>query len=193
MVPDPELPDLELPEPELLGDEPVRRPRRRDEFERAEPSRHHSRWLWWGLALVIVVGAGGAYADGRVRAHEATAVGACEQRLREASALSDTRMGLLATYVRPARRTTLGVQQLHLADLMAERAQRVLRGAQRADRICRRVSIRPWHFSLVARRDAATAYSGTLVTLLQAVAAQGRASFHDASTLTRLRAAAGVD
>jgi hypothetical protein len=183
-------------DPELLGDEPVPRPGRRDEPElrdRTEPSGHRSRWLWWGLALVIVVGAGAAYADGRARAHEAVAMGACEHRLREASALSDTRMGLLATYVRPAPRTTLGVQQLHLADLMAARAQRLLRGAQRADRMCRRVSVRPWHFALVARRDAATSYSGTLVTLLQTVAAQGRASFHDAATLTRLRTAAGID
>jgi hypothetical protein len=177
------------PDPELLGDVSVPPPR--DELELGEHAPRH-RWLRWMLALVIVVVASAAYADGRVRAHESVAMAVCEHQLREASARSDARMGLLATYVRPAPRTTLGVQQLHLADLMAVRAQRLLRGAQRADRICRHVSVRPWHFSLVARRDASTAYSGTLVTLLQTVAAQGRASFHDAATLTRLRTAAGI-
>jgi hypothetical protein len=178
------------PDAELLGDEPVPRPR--DELEPGEHAPPGHRRLWWVVALVIVVVASVAYADGRARAHESVAMGVCEHQLREASARSDTRMGLLAIYVRPAPRTTLGVQQLHLADLMAARAQRLLRGAQRADRTCRRVSVRPWHFSLVARRDASTAYSGTLVTLLETVAAQGRASFHDSATLTRLRTAAGV-
>jgi hypothetical protein len=189
------------PDPELLGDESVPLPRRREEPRpavvraRAKPRLCRSRWLWWVVATVtvLVVGTLAAYADDQGRAHESVAVGACEYRLQQASALSEGRMGLLASYVRPARRTTRGVQQLHLADLMATRAQRVLSGAQRADRVCRRVSIRPWHFSLVARRDAATAYSGALVTLLQTVAAQGRASFHDTATLARLRAAAGVD
>lgn len=186
------------PDPELLGDEPVRRIRRGERepaevLDLAEPARHHARWLWLVVTMAIVIGSGAAYVDGRARAHESVAVGVCEHRLQEASALSEVRMGLLANYVQPAQRTTLGVQQLHLADLMAAHANRVLAGAQRADRVCRRVSVRPWHFSLVARRDAATAYSGTLVTLLQAVAAQGRAAFHDDATLARLRAAAGVD
>jgi hypothetical protein len=188
------------PEPELLGDEPVRSPRRRDEPEPAEApagagrSGRRSHRLWSAaLAVVVLTGAGTAYADGRTRSHESAGVSACEHRLRVASALSERRMGLLASYVAPAPRTTSGVQELHLADLMAARAQRVLLGAQRADRLCRAVSIRPWHFSLVARRDAATAYSGALVTLLQTLAAQGSAGFHDDAVLARLRAAAGAD
>jgi hypothetical protein len=52
--------------------------------------------------------------------------------------------------------------------------------------------VRPWHFSLVTRQHAATAYSGALVTLLQIVAAQGRAGFHDTETLLGLRNAAGL-
>jgi hypothetical protein len=151
------------------------------------------RWLSALLAVVVVAAGAAAYTDQRMRAHEGAAVAACEHRLRLASALSERRMGLLANYVQPALRTTQGVQQLHLADLMAERAGRVLPGVQRADRTCREVSVRPWHFSLVARRDTARAYSGALVTLLQTVAAQGRRAFHDDATLLRLRVGAGAD
>jgi hypothetical protein len=55
------------------------------------------------------------------------------------------------------------------------------------------VAVKPWHFSLVARRNAATAYSGALLTLLQAVASQGRAYFHHDPALVRLKEAAGLD
>lgn len=145
------------------------------------------------LLVALVLGGASVYADQQARTREATALGACEHSLRVASALSERRMGLLANYVQPARRTPSGVQQLHLADLMAARAGRVLPGVQRADRACRAVAVRPWHFSLVARRDAARAYSGALVTLLQTVAAQGRRPFHDDATLVMLRAGAGAD
>jgi hypothetical protein len=165
----------------------------REVIEAGGSPRRPPRWLAWALAMAVVVVSVGWYADQRERTHESAAVAACEHRLREASALSDVRMGLMGNYVRPAPSTMHGAQQLHLADLMAEPASRVLPRVQRADRVCRAVSIRPWHVSLLARRDAATAYSGALVTLLQAVAAQGRASFHDDSTLGRLRARAGAD
>jgi hypothetical protein len=150
-------------------------------------------WLSLTLLVALVVAGAGAYADQRARTREAAAVGVCEHSLRLASALSERRMGLLANYVQPARRTPGGVQQLHLADLMAERAGRALPGVQRADIVCRAVAVRPWHFSLVARRDAARAYSGALVTLLQTVAAQGRRPFRDDATLVLLRAGAGAD
>jgi hypothetical protein len=150
------------------------------------------RWLPLTLMIALVVGSAVAYADHRARTREAAAVAACEHSLRAASAFSEVRMGLLVNYVQPAQRTTDGVQQLHLADLMAERAGRVLPAVQRADRVCRTVAVRPWHFSLVVRRDAARAYSGALVTLLQTVAAQGRLLFHDDATLLRLRVGAGV-
>jgi hypothetical protein len=160
---------------------------------RVRPSRPGLGWAAAVLALVVVAAGAAAYVDHRARNREADAVTRCERSLRVASALSERRLGLLANYVQPALRTEDGVQQLHLADLMAQRAGRVLAGAQRADRACRVVSVRPWHFSLVARRDAARAYSGALVTLLQTVAAQGRRPFHDDATLLRLRVGAGAD
>jgi hypothetical protein len=161
--------------------------------EGGPPAWHRPRWFWWALALVVVAGGLAWYVDDQARSHEAVAVTACEHRLREASELSELRLGAMANYLRPALWTTHGARQLHLADLMAEPASRVLAGVQRADRVCRAVSVRPWHFSLAARSNAAVAYSGALVTLVQAVAAQGRAYFHNDSTLRRLQAEAGID
>jgi len=168
------------PEPELL--------------EAGTSRGSRARLVWTAVLLVGLVVVGTAWSvDARERARETTAVSACEQDLRQASWLSERRMGLLAHYVQPALRTTHGVQQLHLADLMAHRASAVLPAVQAADRSCRSLSVRPWHFALTARSDAARAYSGALVTLLQTVAAQGSASFHDDAVLLRLRTAAGVD
>jgi hypothetical protein len=193
-----EQPDPGLPPPELLGDERVRRRHREPEpdwlevHEPREPWRP-PRWVWWALALALVTGGVAWYADHRVRAAESVAVARCEHRLREASALSELRMGAMENYLRPTLMVTHGAKQLHLADLMSGPARRVLPGVQRADRVCGAVSVQPWHFSLVVRRNAATAYSGALLTLLQTVASQGRAYFHHGPALVRLREAAGVD
>jgi len=191
-----EQPDPGLPS-ELLGDEPVRRRRHEPEPEWIEvepgPPWRPPRWLWWVVAVTLVVGGVAWYADHRVRTQEAVAVARCEHRLSDASAMSEIRMGAMDNYLRPALASTHGVRQLHLADLMSEPARRALPDVQRADRACGQVSVKPWHFSLVARRNAATAYSGALVTLLQAVASQGRAYFHHDPALVRLREAAGVD
>lgn len=170
-------------EPDVLGAEVV---------ESAPRSRPSKRLVVVVVALVLVAGLVAWYADHRARVHEAAAVARCEQMLSDASARADVRLGAVANMLRPAMATVEGIQQLHLADLMASPARQVLPRVQRAHRVCQTVSVRPWHFSLLERRDAATAYSGALVTLLQTVAAQGRAYFRDDSTLQRLRAAAGV-
>jgi hypothetical protein len=183
------------PEAELLGDEPVRLPRD-DEHEPGETrrgpiaARRRPRVSWALLVLGLLVGSIAWYADAGVRGREADAMRSCETHLRLASDYADYRRGLTTNYVLPAAEGS--GSGTHLADLMAPRARRVLPRAQRADDVCRRVSVRPWHFSLVARQHAATAYSGALVTLLQIVAAQGRGSFHDDATLLQLRAAAGL-
>ena len=183
------------PEAELLGDEPVRLPRD-DEHEPGETrrgpiaARRRPRVSWALLVLGLLVGSIAWYADAGVRGREADAMRSCETHLRLASDYADYRMGLTTNYVLPAAEGS--GSGTHLADLMAPRARRVLPRAQRADDVCRRVSVRPWHFSLVARQHAATAYSGALVTLLQIVAAQGRGSFHDDATLLQLRDAAGL-
>lgn len=141
------------------------------------------------VALVLVAGTVTWYTDEDIRSGETHAVAACERQLRRASDHADYRMGLTTNYVRPI---DSGSARTHLADLMAPLARRVLPAVQRADRTCKAVTVRPWHFSLVARHHAATAYSGALVTLLQIVAAQSRGYFHDDATLQRLRDAIGA-
>jgi hypothetical protein len=183
------------PESELLSDRPVRLPREPEldlhEAEARPREGRRARRGWWAVVvLALVAGTVVVYADGRVRSREAEAVAVCESRLRLASDHADYRMGLTTNYVRPT--ASEGGARTHLADLMAPRARRVLPAVQRADRICKAVSVRPWHFSLVSRQNAATAYSGALVTLLQIVAAQGRRGFQDTETLLRLRNAAGL-
>ena len=167
--------------------------RERFEVLDREPPRSSRLWLPAMLVLTLAVLGLGWHADERTRTHESAAVARCERQLRNASALSEWRLGILTNYLQPALRTTHGVQDLHLADLMAVRASHVLLGAQRADRACRTVSVQPWHVSLVDRRNAAVAYSGALVTLLQTVAAQGPTQFRDDSLLGRLRTQAGAD
>jgi hypothetical protein len=199
MVPESEQPAARFEVSEVLGSEPVRRrhePEPEPEWLTVREPRepwHPPRWLAGLLVVAVVVGGIAWYADHRVRVREAAQVARCERRLGEASSMTELQMGAMANYLRPALSTVRGVQQLHLADLMARPAHRVLPDVQRADRICRAVSVEPWHFSLASRRNASTAYSGALVTLLQAVAAQGRAYFHDEATLMDLRHAAGIE
>jgi hypothetical protein len=183
-------------EPELLGDEPVRLTEEPWPVP-PEPPPPPRRRRWWVLAVVLValamVAGTVVAADARSRSRDAASVSGCEHRLRLATWHAERTLGLVSNYLRPAATEDGRVQQLHLADLMAERAGRVLPRVQRADRVCRAVTVRPWHFALVSRQSAATAYSAALVTLVQTVAAQGRAAFRDDATLQRLRDAAGID
>jgi hypothetical protein len=178
---------------ELLDDTPVRLSRGSEHDERESHPRRglpRVRAGWLVTVLALVAGLVVVSADMRERSREADAVRACETQLRWASGQADYRMGLTTNYVRSIP-STPGLQT-HLADLMAPRARLVLPAVQRADRACEAVSVWPWHFSLVARQHAATAYSGALVTLLQIVAAQGHRGFHDNQTLLGLRNAAGL-
>lgn len=179
---------------EVLGDEPVRLPRPRE----SKDVRRHRVWTlkqraWWAaLSLVLVAGAAGVAVDAGVRSHEGAAVSRCENQLRLATGYAERRLGLVTNYLQPMLRPSGRVQQLHLADLMAARAGEVLPRVQRADRICSGVAVSPWHFSLVHRQSAATAYSAALVTVVQTVAAQGRIPFRDDATLQRLRDELGI-
>jgi hypothetical protein len=170
------------PEPEVLGDDRV--PLLRDR------PRTHLRPGWLVALLVVVALVGSAvYVDGRERSREGEAMRACEAQLRRASDHADFSLGLTTSYVQSPRIQGGGI---HLADLMAPLARRVLPAVERADRTCEAVRIRPWHFSLVQRHQADTAYASALVTLLELISAQGDGTFHGDPTLQRLRDAAGL-
>jgi hypothetical protein len=182
------------PESELLVDEPVRLPRLREaaeDFRRGTASVRHRGW-WAAMALVLAVGVVGVVVDGSMRAREGAEVAGCENDLRIATGYAERRLGLVSNYLEPTLTPSGRVQQLHLADLMSARAAQVLPRVQHADRACRNVTVRPWHFSLVDRQSAAAAYSAALVTLVQTVAAQGRIPFRDDATLQRLRDEVGI-
>ena len=148
---------------------------------------------WWGpvLAVLLVVGAGAVALDGRTRAREDTAIASCQHDLGVATGYVEGRLGLVSHYLEPPLVSDGHVQQLHLADLMSARAGEVLPRVQRAARSCRRITLQPWHFAQVERQGAATAYAAALVTLVQAITAQGPTPFSDDGDLQRLRAAAG--
>lgn len=185
-------PESELA-PEILGDEPVRLPRERDVRPegRRRAALRHRRW-WAGLAVLLVAGSAVVVVDGHARAREEVAVAGCEQQLRVATGYAEGRLGLVANYLEPTISANGRVQRLHLADLMSARANKVLPRVQAADRYCHGVSVRPWHFSLVERQSASTAYSAALVTLVQTVAAQGRVPFRANATMQRLREEVGI-
>jgi hypothetical protein len=182
-------------EPELLDDEPVRLPRLREaagDLRRGAASMRHRGW-WWALAIVLVVGLACVTVDSSMRAREGTQVAACENQLRLATGYVERRLGLVSSYLEPTVGPNGRVERIHLADLMSADAYRVLPRVQHADRMCRSVSVRPWHFSLVKRQSTATAYSAALVSVVQTVAAQGRVPFRDDAALRRLRNEVGIE
>jgi hypothetical protein len=180
---------------ELLDDAPVRLPRLREaagDLRRGTPMPRHRGW-WLALIVVLLVGSALVVVDGTMRSREGAAVSRCESQLRFATGYAERRLGLIANYLAPTLAPSGRVQELHLADLMSARASRVLPRVQRADRACRQVSVSPWHFGLVERLSAATAYSAGLVTVVQTVAAQGRVPINDDTILQRLRDEVGID
>jgi hypothetical protein len=182
-------------EPELLDDEAVRLPRLLEaagDLRRGAASMRHRGW-WWALAIVLVVGVACVTVDSSVRAREGTQVAACENQLRLATGYVERRLGLVSSYLEPLVGPNGRVERIHLADLMSADAYRVLPRAQHADRVCRSVTVQPWHFSLVKRQSAATAYSAALVSVVQTVAAQGRVPFRDDAALRRLRNEVGIE
>jgi hypothetical protein len=184
------------PQPELLGDQPVRLPRLRETYDVRPSARGRRHRVAWGVTMVlvlvlVVVAAALALVDGSARSRETAAVQACERQLQDASDRADYQMGLTTNYVRSRVVDRSG--RTHLADLMAPQARQVLGAVQNAHHACAAVRVQPWHRGLAERQQAASTYAAALVTLLQTVAAQGRGDFGGDETLKQLRAAAGIE
>ena len=72
------------------------------------------------LSVVLLVGIGAAVVDGTMRSREAAQVDRCEHQLRVATGYTERRLGLVANYLEPTLTPSGRVQELHLADLMAD-------------------------------------------------------------------------
>ena len=142
--------------------------------------------------LAVLVSAVAWYVDHQTRAHESEALGACRRDLHNAVISTDLLMVSVANNLRPTLASTRGSRLAAVVGLMSRPARQLLPEVAGADQRCRAVSIHPWHRSLRARRDAATAYSVALAAKLREIAADGRAYFHDDRSLRRLRRAADL-
>ena len=145
------------------------------------------------LALVILLGAVGFYADHRTRVEETHRLDACRRELHDAAVSSDLQMMAVATTTHGPLGSGRGGGSAGLAGLMSRSATELLPAVVAADRSCRGVSVRPWHLSLKAQRDATTAYSGALAAKLRAVAEDGRTAYVEDRSLRRLRGAADLE
>jgi hypothetical protein len=143
------------------------------------------------VVLAIVVGALAAYVDHRTRVDETRALDTCRRQLHDAAASSDLQMLAVATTTHGPLTSTPGAPS-GLTGLMSRSARALLPEVVHADDVCRGVSIRPWHFSLKARRDASTAYAAALTAKLRAIAKDGRTSYIADAALRRLRADADL-
>jgi hypothetical protein len=145
------------------------------------------------VVLAVVVGALAIFADQRSRADEARALDACRRELHDTAVSSDLQMMAVATTIHPPPAPTRGRTHAGLAGIMSRSARQLLPDVVDDDEVCRGVSVRPWHFSLRARRDAATAYARALTAKLREVATDGRTSYVDDGTLRSLRRAADLE
>ncbi len=144
------------------------------------------------VVLVMAVGALATYADHRSRVDEARALDTCRQQLHEAAVPSDLQMMAVATTAHGPLAASRGAPS-GLDGLMSRSAGDLLPEVIHADDACRGVSVRPWHFSLQARRDASTAYATALAAKLRAVATDGRISYVGDEALSRLRLDADLE
>lgn len=150
------------------------------------------RWLVLATLVAVVAGAFGWTVDRHERAQESRALASCRSDLQDAVGYADLRLMAMADYLDPALSVTKGARHGHLADLMAQPARRVLPDVERADRACRAVSVRPWHFAVLSRQRATTAYSSAFAARMRTIADRGRRYYGDSSELQRLRRAAAI-
>lgn len=151
-----------------------------------------SRRVMVVAALVLLVVALAGFVDVRSRAAESRALDVCRSELHAAAVSSDRQMLAVATTTHGPLASTRD-SSLGLAGLLSRSARQLLPDAVHADDVCRRVSVRPWHFSLESRRDATTAYARALAAKLRAVASDGRTPYLDDTKLRSLRRAADLE
>ncbi len=186
-----------MPDPEMLGSEPVRlEPRSRASPDAGDevrtPSRPRPRWQKVTLAVVALGILTGWYVDHRVAHHESTSLQRCDAHLRSVSRVYDTRMGAMFEYIRPSLSLGTRSHRRLVSHLMSQPARKVLPSAAATWARCRQIRVLPWHSSHVAHRDTDLAYAAALVQRLETVAGH-QVDFRAYDPhLARLRAAVGI-
>jgi hypothetical protein len=199
------------PDHERLSDDPVRLSRRRARDERSEQDQSDgfrgreevldarpalewrpSRRLVVAVVVVVMVATTGWYADRQERTREVRALEGCRRQLHDAVVFADLRLMAMADYLAPALSMTSGTRRARLMDDMEVAARSALGDVERADRGCRAVSIRPWHFALASQHRAETAYSGALAARMRGVADRGSSYYRDNTSLQRIRDQADI-
>ncbi|MBC9734594.1 hypothetical protein [Nocardioides marmotae] len=152
------------------------------------PVRRRTRWLLAALALVLLVGWA---VDHRLRGSEERAVDGCGSEAATATERTDESMSMIRTYVQPALLSVpRGSSQDGFFDLVAEEAREAEPRVRDALAVCRDVDVVAVHPGLRERRDAYVAHLAARADWLAAIAADGRAYYHDRPDLARLREAA---
>jgi hypothetical protein len=144
------------------------------------------------VVLALVAAAVVVYLDHRSRVDEGRALDACRAELHDAAVASDLQMMAVATTTHPPTAPASGQSDAGIAGILSRSARQLLPAAVGADDLCRGVTVRPWHFSLKARRDATTAYADALAAKLRDVARNGRTSYIGDPSLRSLRRAADL-
>ena len=150
------------------------------------------RWIWLGLALLLLLGATAWAVDEHRRGREDAALANCRDRLRQADERASERLTRVADYLRPSLANLPPDQARRLASPMESPARLALPGVRAASEMCRGVRVWPWHEPSHRRRDATVAYADRLLQRLQEIAATGGAYFDGDPQLDRLRAQAGL-
>ena len=150
------------------------------------------RWVWLGLALVLLLGATAWAVDEHRRGREDVALTDCRDRLRAADERASERLIRVADYLRPSLASLPPDMARRLASPMESPARLALPGVRAAAELCRRVSVWSWHQPSRSRLDATVAYADRLLQRLQEIAATGGAYFDGDPQLDRLRARADL-
>jgi len=157
-----------------------------------EPPPRAPRWVWVGLAVVLLVGATGWAVDEYRRSREDAALAGCRSVLRVADERASERLIRVSEYLRPSLSSLPPDQARRLAAPMSSPARLAIPGVRAAVSSCHGVSVWSWHEPTHGRRDATVAFADGLLARLQRIATDGGSYLDPDPQLDRLRARADL-
>jgi hypothetical protein len=157
-----------------------------------EPPPRAPRWVWVGLAVVLLVGAAAWAVDEYRRGREDAALTACRSQLRDADERASERLIRVADYLRPSLASLPPEQARRLAEPMTSPARLAIPVVRAAVSTCHGVRVWSWHEPSHARREATVAFADELLGRLERIATEGGTYFDSDPRLDRLRARADL-